>query len=96
MAIRLVVRVTARPGTGSELGAACKTRCAEALKEEGCEEFEVFQSLVDPDTLLILERWADERALAEHARLNRSRPPLRPDLRLGAGAREDYVYNRTR
>ena len=27
--------------------------------------------------------------------LNTTRPPLRPELRLGSGEREDYQYNRT-
>ncbi len=96
MAIRLVVTINARPGTGSELAAAYKGRCAEVTGEPGCEELEVFQSVLDPDKLVLLERWSDEAALDAHARLNRSRPPLRPDLRLGSGEREDYAYNRTR
>jgi quinol monooxygenase YgiN len=96
MAIRLVVTITARPGTGSELAAAYQARCSEVMQEKGCEEFEVFQSLLDPDKLVVLERWSEEAALDAHARLNRTRPPLRPDLRLGGGEREDYTYNRTR
>ena len=31
-----------------------------------------------------------------HARLNSRRPPLRPELRVGSGEREDYQYNRIR
>jgi quinol monooxygenase YgiN len=96
MAIRLLVTITARSGRGAELAEAYCGRRAEVLKEEGCEEFEVFRSAVDPDKLVILERWRDEKALEAHARLNRSRPPLCPDLRLGSGEREDYVYRRTR
>ena len=49
MAIRLVVTITAAPGKGSELAQAYKARCAEAMKEPGCEQFEVFQSAVNPD-----------------------------------------------
>jgi quinol monooxygenase YgiN len=96
MAVRLVVSISAQNARGAELAEAYRGRCAEVMKEEGCEEFEVFRSVLDPDKLLILERWSDEEALAAHARLNRSRPPIRPDLRLGSGEREDYVYNRTR
>ena len=91
MAIRLVVTITAAPGKGPELAQAYRTRCAEVMKEPGCEQFEVFQSVVDPDRLALLERWSDQAALDVHARLNRTRPALRPDLRVGNGEREDYA-----
>ena len=96
MAIRLVVTITAAPGKGGELLQAYRARCAEAMKEPGCEQFEVFQSAADPDRLALLERWSDQAALDTHAKLNSTRPPLRPDLRAGAGEREDYQYSRTR
>ena len=96
MAIRLVVTITAAPGKGSELAQAYQARCAEAMKEPGCEQFEVFQSAVNPDRLALLERWADQAALDAHAELNQTRPPLRPELRVGTGEREDYEYTRTR
>ena len=96
MAIRLVVTITAASGKGSELAQAYVTRCAEAMKEPGCEQFEIFQSVANPDRLALLERWADQAALDVHAKLNASRPPVRPELRQGNGEREDYQYNRTR
>jgi len=97
MAIRLVVTITAAPGKGAELAQAYRSRCEEAMKEPGCEQFEIFQSAIDPDKLALLERWRDQAALDAHAQLNKSRPPLRPDLRAGGGGeREDYAYNRTR
>ena len=96
MAVRLVVTITAVSGKGSELAQAYRTRCAEVMKEPGCEQFEVFQSVVNPDRLALLERWSDQAALDTHARLNATRPALRPELRVGTGEREDYQYNRTR
>jgi quinol monooxygenase YgiN len=96
MAVRLVVTITAAPGRGSELARAYRTRCEECMKEPGCEQFEVFQSVLDPDKLTLLERWSDQAALDTHAKLNATRPPLRPELRVGSGEREDYEYNRTR
>jgi quinol monooxygenase YgiN len=96
MSIRLVVTISAVPGRGSELAEAYKARCAEAMKEPGCEQFEIFQSVANPDRLALLERWVDQSALDAHARLNSARPALRPELRVGAGEREDYEYNRTR
>jgi len=37
-----------------------------------------------------------QAALDAHAKLQAQRPPLPEGLRLGAGEREDYTYNRTR
>ncbi|MGH7310071.1 MAG: putative quinol monooxygenase [Candidatus Rokuibacteriota bacterium] len=96
MAIRLVVTITAAAGKGSELAQAFRARCAEVMKEPGCEQFEVFQSVVNPDRLALLERWASPAALDAHARLNTARGPFVPHLRLGNGEREDYEYQRTR
>jgi hypothetical protein len=71
-----------------------RARCAEVMKEPGGEQFEVFQSVVNPDKLAILERWTDQKALDAHARL--APPPFRPELRTGNTEREDHAYNRTR
>ena len=97
MAIRLIVGINAAPGKGTELGKAYRDRCLEVMKEPGCEQFEVFQSVVDPDRLMLMERWKDQAALDAHAKVNETRPPLNPELRApGRGEREDYEYNRTR
>ena len=96
MAIRLIVTINAAPGKGSELAQGYRSRCAEIVNEPGCEQFEVFQSVVNPDKLVILERWIDQTALDVHAKLNSTRPSLLPELRAGRGEREDYQYNRTR
>ena len=96
MAVRLVINIAAVPGKGAELAQAMKERCELSMKDAGCEQFEVFQSVVDPDRLALLERWSDQAALDVHAQLNRTRPPLRPELRVGSGEREDYEHNRTR
>jgi len=96
MQVRLVVTFQAEPGKGGELAAEYRKRCAEVAKEPGCLQFEVFQSVVDPDKLTLLELWADQAALDVHAKVNETRAPLPPGLRRGAGVREDYSYNRTR
>src|SRR6185369_8626369 len=70
MSIRLVVTITAAPGKGAELAQAYKTRCAECMKEPGCEQFEIFQGVANPDRLALLERWVDQAALDVHAKLN--------------------------
>lgn len=96
MALRLIVTIGAAPGKGSELAQAYRARCAEVMQEPGCEQFEVFQSVVNPDKLALLERWSDQAALDVHSQANNTRPPLMPELRAGKTEREDYEYNRTR
>lgn len=96
MAVRLIVSITAAPGRGTELAQLYKARCVEIMKEPGCEQFEVFQSVVNPDKLTLLERWVDQAALDAHAKVNATRAPLPAELRVGATEREDYIYNRTR
>jgi quinol monooxygenase YgiN len=95
MAVRLVVTITATPGKGTELAQAFKARCAECMQEPGCEQFEIFQSVLNPDKLALLELWKDQAALDAHAKLNTTRPPMPAGLRAGAGEREDYQYSRT-
>ena len=63
MAVRLIVTITAAPGKGSELGKLYKARCEDIIKEPGCQQFEVFQSVVNPDHLVILERWTDQAGI---------------------------------
>jgi len=96
MPVRLVVTINAAPGKGAELAAAFRARCAECMKEPGCEQFEVFQSALNPDKLALLELWTDQAALDAHAKLNATRPPMPEGLRAGSGVREDYEYNRSR
>ena len=96
MSIRLVVTITAAPGKGTELAQAYRARCTQIMQEPGCEQFEVFQSVVNPDRLTLLERWVDQAALDVHAKVNQARAPLPAGLRVGTGEREDYAYKRTR
>lgn len=96
MALRLIVTMTAAPGRGGELAQLYKSRCADIMSEPGCEQFEIFQSAVNPDKLVILERWRDQASLDVHAKANATRAPIPAELRVGATEREDYQYNRTR
>jgi quinol monooxygenase YgiN len=96
MAVRLIVKITAAPGKGTELGKLYKARCEDIMKEPGCEQFEVFQSVVNSDHLVLLERWTDQAALDVHSKVNATRAPLPAELRVGTTEREDYTYNRTR
>ncbi len=90
MAVRLVVTITAASGKGSELAEAFRARCADVMQEPGCEQFEVFQSVIAPDKLTLLELWTDQAALDAHAKVNATRAPMPEGLRSGVGEREDY------
>jgi quinol monooxygenase YgiN len=96
MSVRLVVAINALPGKGSELAQVFRQRCLDVMKEPGCEQFEVFQSVLNPDKLALLELWKDQGALDVHAKVNETRAPLPPGLRAEAGSREDYEYNKVR
>lgn len=96
MSVRLVVTINAVPGKGNELAQAYRARCAEVMQEPGCEQFEIFRSVSDPDRFALLERWSSQAALDQHAKVNSTRPPMAAGLRAGAGEREDYEYKRTR
>jgi quinol monooxygenase YgiN len=96
MSVRLVVTINAAPGKGSELAQVFRARCAEVMQEPGCEQFEVFQSVLNPDKLALLELWKDQAALDVHAKVNATRAPMPEGLRSGTGEREDYEYSRFR
>ena len=95
MPVRILLTVDAVPGKGDELAEAYRVRCAKVMKEPGCEQFEAFRSVSNPDRFTVLERWADQKALDVHAQLNVVSTEGVKGLR-GATQREDYVYNRTR
>ena len=52
MAVRLVITFHAASGKGVELAQAMKARCEVSRQDAGCEQFEVFQSVSDPDMSL--------------------------------------------
>jgi quinol monooxygenase YgiN len=95
MAVRLVITLNAAPGRGAELAEALHARCQDVVQEPGCQQFEAFRSVVDPDKLTLLELWEDEAALAAHAKVNATRTPFPPGLIAGRGGREDYAYSKT-
>jgi quinol monooxygenase YgiN len=91
MAIRLIVPMRALLGKGDELVKFYQTRCAEVRLEPGCQEYEVFQSVEDPDKMALLEMWADEATLEVHLELNRKRTTDISHLRERRGEVERYA-----
>jgi quinol monooxygenase YgiN len=68
MAVWLVVTFHATPGKGAELAQAMQARCEISRQDAGCEQFEAFQSVFDPDKLVLLELWKDQAALPSGCR----------------------------
>ena len=95
MTLRLVITMTAAPGKSDELAARLRERNAGVLNEPGCEQFEIFKNMQNPDELVLLEIWKDQASLDAHVEVNKTRPVLPDGLRL-ARHREDYVYNRVK
>jgi quinol monooxygenase YgiN len=84
MSVRLVVTLTARPGSGAAYADAWQQRVREVQEEPGCEQYELFVSTTRPDTLVLLERWRSDEALRAHAELNKTRSPVAPEYRLSS------------
>ena len=51
MPVRLVITTYAKPGKGAALAQAMADRCRAVQQEPGCQQYEVFQSAMDPDKL---------------------------------------------
>ena len=44
-----------------------------ALREPGCEQYELFQNMDDPHRMALLERWARQALLDQHMQAERTR-----------------------
>lgn len=73
MAIRHVVTVQVAAGRAADFATAFAALQAVARREDGCEQYELFQSLDDPDKLVILERWTNQELLDRHMAAERGR-----------------------
>jgi quinol monooxygenase YgiN len=73
MAIRHVVTIQVAQGRAGDFASAFRVLQGIAQQEEGCEQYELFQSLDDPDKLVLLERWASQALLDKHMEAERTR-----------------------
>ncbi|GAA5129709.1 putative quinol monooxygenase [Pseudonocardia adelaidensis] len=73
MAIRHVITIRVAPGKAAEFAAIFTAVRETALQEDGCEQYELLQSLDDPDTFVLLERWASQELLERHMEAERAR-----------------------
>ena len=96
MSVRIVLTLTAKPGNAAAVASGYAERCRSVRKEPGCEQFEVFQGVENPERFVVMERWKDADALETHRLLTLANPSGVRELCVGGGEREDYTYNRTR
>lgn len=73
MALRLVVTFQARQGMGGDFASAFEALRQITLREPGCEQYELFRSLADPDKLVLLERWTSQEMLDAHMQAMQAR-----------------------
>jgi quinol monooxygenase YgiN len=78
-AIRAVISFTCPTPEAAEAELRIRTdRCQQTeAEEDGCLQFEVYRSVMNPEKFVLVELWASEEAFDRHWRLNRSgtRPP---------------------
>lgn len=73
MAIRHLVTIQVAPGRVEDFASAFKAVQAMAQREEGCEQYELFRSLDEPNKVVLLERWANQELLDTHMAAERTR-----------------------
>lgn len=70
--IHVIAIITAQPGMRSEIIARVRNNQPQVLAEEGCIEYRPLTDAPNasgfgPDTLVIVEKWQDQRCLQQHA-----------------------------
>ena len=75
MAVRLIVTFKAKVGQGAQMAAAFGPAAALVRQEKGCEQYEMFHSADNPETLVLLERWTTPEDLEVHGEAMRARGP---------------------
>lgn len=73
MAVRHVVTIQVAPGRADDSASAFKALQAIAQQQEGCEQYELFQSLDEPEKVVLVERWASQELLDIHMEAERTR-----------------------
>jgi len=75
MAIRHVVTIEVADGQASAFSDAFRALQTAVKLEDGCEQYELFQSLDSPTRMVILERWTNVALLERHMESERTRDP---------------------
>jgi len=70
MALHVIAELHAREGLADQLRESLKEGRDVALGTEGCETFEVFVGIDDPNRFYMVERWTSEDHHAKHFQAN--------------------------
>jgi quinol monooxygenase YgiN len=73
LAIRHVITIRVAAGRADDFAAAFKALQALVQQQEGCEQYELFQSVDEPEKVVMLERWASQELLDKHMQAERTR-----------------------
>ena len=91
MAIRLLIASIVKPGQARAYAEAFAHIEKETRAEPGCEQYELFQSVHNPDKLVLMERWADQASLDAHMEIMKKRDmSVHGSLRAEPPSRERY------
>ncbi|MSQ51159.1 MAG: antibiotic biosynthesis monooxygenase [Betaproteobacteria bacterium] len=91
MAIRLLIASKVKPGQAGAYAKAFAHIERETNAEPGCEQYELFQSVQNPDKLVLMERWTDQASLDAHMEIMKKRDmSVHGSLRAEPPSRERY------
>ena len=65
--LTVIATAHAKAGMGQDLLREMQANVINVHREDGCLHYTLHQALDDPDTIVVIERWASEPALAAHA-----------------------------
>ena len=91
MAIRLMITSKVKPGQAAAYAKAFSPIEKETTAEPGCLQYELFQSMSNPDALVLMERWTDQASLDAHLVIMKKRDmSVHGTLRAEPPTRERY------
>lgn len=64
--VRLVVIITTQPGKGSQQLAAFERLAPHVRAEQGCLQYDLHPVVGNPDSFVLIEKWASNAALEAH------------------------------
>ena len=64
--VRVVARITARPGSIEELASLLLHLVEESRKENGCISYQLLQNKADPADFTFVEEWASDSDIDAH------------------------------
>jgi quinol monooxygenase YgiN len=67
VAVVLIVKWVASDGAHEDIADVLRTMREKTLTEPGCLSYEVYQSSDDPHEFMLVERYRDDAAIAEHS-----------------------------